>query len=124
MSEIRILSRNPANWIRETKTELHPINRNLKPDRNPFETVREYQRALNAQKIERVRAKPFVAGSKVTPTACRLLSDIRQNWIKSGVAHKMDKLDRGIWQRKNRRKKFRHMMAGSEAYQFQNQTKV
>ena len=61
MSEIRILSRNPANWIRETKTELHPINRNLKPDRNPFETVREYQRALNAQKIERVMAKPFVA---------------------------------------------------------------
>lgn len=60
MSEIRILSRDPADWMRQTKTELHPINRNLKPERNPFETVREYQRAVNAQKLERVMAKPFV----------------------------------------------------------------
>ena len=28
--EIKILSRNPSNWIRQTKTDLHPINRNLK----------------------------------------------------------------------------------------------
>ena len=27
---------------------------------NPFEVVREYQRALNATKLERVFAKPFV----------------------------------------------------------------
>jgi len=59
--EIRILSRNPSNWIRQTKTELHPIHRNIKPELNPLETVREYQRALNAQKLERVMAKPFVA---------------------------------------------------------------
>ena len=61
MSEIKILSRNPADWVRQTKIELHPIHRNLRKDRNHFETVREYQRALNAQKLERVMAKPFVA---------------------------------------------------------------
>ena len=64
--EIRILSRNPSNWIRQTKTELHPIHRNIKPERNPLETVREYQRALNAQKLERVMAKPFVAALEVS----------------------------------------------------------
>ena len=63
--EIRILSRNPSNWIRQTKTELHPIHRNIKPELNPLETVREYQRALNAQKLERVMAKPFVAALEV-----------------------------------------------------------
>lgn len=58
--EIKLLSRNPAHFIRQTKTELHPISRNVKSHVNPFEVVREYQRALNATKLERVFAKPFV----------------------------------------------------------------
>ena len=39
---------------------MHPISRNVKSHVNPFEVVREYQRALNATKLERVFAKPFV----------------------------------------------------------------
>ena len=46
--------------LKKTKTELHPISRNVKSHVNPFEVVREYQRALNATKLERVFAKPFV----------------------------------------------------------------
>ena len=42
------------------QTEFHPISRNVKSHVNPFEVVREYQRALNATKLERVFAKPFV----------------------------------------------------------------
>ena len=73
MSEIKILSRNPADWVRQTKIELHPIHRNLRKDRNHFETVREYQRALNAQKLERVMAKPFVAALEGIFTSVRVL---------------------------------------------------
>ena len=46
--------------LNKSKTELHPISRNVKSHVNPFEVVREYQRALNATKLERVFAKPFV----------------------------------------------------------------
>jgi len=60
MEDIKILSRNPSHYKRETKTELHPVHRNISKNSNPLETVREYQRALNAQKLERVMAKPFV----------------------------------------------------------------
>lgn len=35
--------------------------RNLQPENHPFERAREYTRALNAVKMERMMAKPFVA---------------------------------------------------------------
>ena len=34
--------------------------RNTDPQQHPFEAAREYTRALNATKLERVFAKPFV----------------------------------------------------------------
>lgn len=37
-----------------------PVPRNYDPDLHPFEAAREYVRALNAVKLERVFAKPFV----------------------------------------------------------------
>jgi WD40 repeat protein len=87
MSEIKILSRNPAHYIRETKTELHPVHRNLKPERNPLETVREYQRALNAQKLERVMAKPFVGALEGHTDGVSVLgrNPIKLNQIWSGA---------------------------------------
>lgn len=55
-----MLSRNPADYIRECKSDIHKVSRNVDPSLHPFESAREYTRALNAAKLERVFAKPFI----------------------------------------------------------------
>ena len=58
--KVKVLSRNPADYIRECKSDIHKIPRNIDPSLHPFEAAREYTRALNAAKLERVFAKPFI----------------------------------------------------------------
>lgn len=58
--KVKVLSRNPADYIRESKSDIHKLHRNLDPSLHPLEAPREYTRALNAVKLERVFAKPFV----------------------------------------------------------------
>ncbi|XP_055902173.1 DDB1- and CUL4-associated factor 13 [Eupeodes corollae] len=58
--KVKVISRNPDDYMRETKTDLHRIPRNYDPSQHPLESVREYVRALNATKLDRVFAKPFV----------------------------------------------------------------
>ncbi|WAR16129.1 DCA13-like protein [Mya arenaria] len=58
--KVKVLSRNPDNYIRETKRDIHKVPRNYDPSLHPFEAPREYIRALNATKLERVFAKPFL----------------------------------------------------------------
>jgi WD repeat and SOF domain-containing protein 1 len=60
-SRIKVLTRNPDRYFRETKLDIHKAPRNYDPALHPFETQREYTRALNAVKLERVFAKPFLA---------------------------------------------------------------
>ncbi|XP_064652260.1 DDB1- and CUL4-associated factor 13-like [Lineus longissimus] len=57
---VKILSRNPSEFRRETKKDIQKVPRNYDPSLHPFEAPREYTRALNAAKLERVFAKPFV----------------------------------------------------------------
>jgi len=59
--KVKVLCRNPDDYKRETKLDLHKVPRNYSPALHPFEGPREYQRALNATKLERVFAKPFLA---------------------------------------------------------------
>ncbi|XP_065651483.1 DDB1- and CUL4-associated factor 13 isoform X2 [Hydra vulgaris] len=59
--KVKVLSRNPEDYIRGTTSEINRLPRNLDPDLHPFEAAREYTRALNAAKLERVFAKPFLA---------------------------------------------------------------
>ena len=59
--KVKVLSRNPADYIRESRSDIHKLHRNLDPSLHPFEAPREYTRALNAVKLERVFAKPFVS---------------------------------------------------------------
>nr|BAA91955.1 unnamed protein product [Homo sapiens] len=59
--KVKMLSRNPDNYVRETKLDLQRVPRNYDPALHPFEVPREYVRALNATKLERVFAKPFLA---------------------------------------------------------------
>ncbi|XP_072029308.1 DDB1- and CUL4-associated factor 13-like [Amphiura filiformis] len=58
--KVKVLSRNPDDYVRETKRDIHRVPRNYNPALHPFEAPREYVRALNATKLERVFAKPFL----------------------------------------------------------------
>jgi WD repeat and SOF domain-containing protein 1 len=60
MVRVKMLKRDNADHVRETKLDIHKVARNFDPDLHPFEVVREYQRATNAVKLERVFAKPFL----------------------------------------------------------------
>jgi WD repeat and SOF domain-containing protein 1 len=57
---IRMITRRPGDFLRETKHDIHRVQRNYDPKLHPFALQREYQRALNATKLERVFAKPFI----------------------------------------------------------------
>jgi len=58
--KVKMLCRNPGDYVRETKKDIVPIQRNYDPDLHPFEIAREYTRAMNAVKIERIFARPFI----------------------------------------------------------------
>lgn len=55
-----MITRRPGDFLRETKHDIHRVQRNYDPKLHPFALQREYQRALNATKLERVFAKPFI----------------------------------------------------------------
>ncbi|KAL2717438.1 DDB1- and CUL4-associated factor 13 [Vespula squamosa] len=58
--KVKILTRNPDEYMRETKRDIHKLPRNYDPSLHPFEAAREYTRALNAVKLDRIFAKPFI----------------------------------------------------------------
>ena len=58
--KVKMLKRDPADYLRETKNDIHRVPRNFDPELHPFESNREYVRAINAAKLERVFAKPFL----------------------------------------------------------------
>lgn len=51
----------PENHLPTRAGDPTPVSRNLDPLAHPFAKARERTRALNAAKIERMFAKPFVA---------------------------------------------------------------
>ncbi|XP_014208899.1 DDB1- and CUL4-associated factor 13 isoform X1 [Copidosoma floridanum] len=58
--KVKVLSRNPSEYLRETTRDIHKVPRNYNPALHPFEAPREYTRALNAVKLDRTFAKPFI----------------------------------------------------------------
>jgi len=58
--KVKVLKRNPEDFVRETKHDIHKVHRNYSQAEHPFEAEREYQRALNSVKLDRVFAKPFL----------------------------------------------------------------
>jgi len=57
--KVKVISRDKADYTRTTKHDIQKVATNLDPKLHPLEAPREYQRALNATKLERVFAKPF-----------------------------------------------------------------
>ncbi|XP_049268702.1 DDB1- and CUL4-associated factor 13 isoform X2 [Rhipicephalus sanguineus] len=58
--KVKVLSRNPDDYLRETKHDIHKVQRNFDPSLHPFEVCREYTRALNAVKLDKIFARPFL----------------------------------------------------------------
>ncbi|XP_076297533.1 DDB1- and CUL4-associated factor 13 [Lasioglossum baleicum] len=58
--KVKVLSRNPDDYLRETSRDICKVPRNYDPALHPFEAAREYTRAANAVKLDRVFAKPFI----------------------------------------------------------------
>lgn len=74
IKNIKVISRNPDHYLRETKKDIHKVQRNYDPNLHPFEAAREYKLALNATKLERVFAKPFIGSlthSEAVSAMCR-----------------------------------------------------
>ncbi|QPG74198.1 hypothetical protein FOA43_001522 [Brettanomyces nanus] len=58
--KIKTISRSSDTYIPVRNTQQNAIPRNLNPALHPFERGREYTRALNATKLERLFAQPFI----------------------------------------------------------------
>ena len=56
-----MLCRDPSEYVRETKKDIFKMPRNYDAELHPLEVPREYTRALNSTKLERVLAKPFLS---------------------------------------------------------------
>ncbi|KII60945.1 DDB1- and CUL4-associated factor 13 [Thelohanellus kitauei] len=83
---IKVLSRNPEDFCRETVNDLNIIHRNFDSKLHPFQTPREYVRAVNAAKLDRIFARPFIlslSGHKEPVTRLRR-HPTRVSWIASG----------------------------------------
>lgn len=55
------MNRSEEDVTKERAGDIQKVHRNLDPNLHQFEKAHEYTRALNAVKLERVFAKPFVA---------------------------------------------------------------
>lgn len=58
--KIKTISRSSHDYTKERINDINKIQRNANPDVHPFERQREYTRALNATKLDKVFAKPFL----------------------------------------------------------------
>ncbi|EGG20362.1 hypothetical protein DFA_07486 [Cavenderia fasciculata] len=59
--KVKVLSRSEEKDTKETSTDIVKSHKNLDPNLHPLERPREYMRALNSVKIDKLFAKPFVA---------------------------------------------------------------
>jgi WD repeat and SOF domain-containing protein 1 len=60
MVKIKAICRDENDYKRKTNTEIEKVYRNPNPTLHPFSKAKEYIRALNAVKLEKVFAKPFL----------------------------------------------------------------
>ena len=59
--KVKVINRSEEDYTRERSQDLRKVHKNLDPSLHPFEKAVEYTRALNAAKLDRVFAKPFLA---------------------------------------------------------------
>nr|CAG4646996.1 EOG090X04WU [Megafenestra aurita]SVE92347.1 EOG090X04WU [Megafenestra aurita] len=85
--KVKVLVRNPDDYLRETKQDIHKLPRNFDPVLHPLEAPREYTRAMNAVKLSRVFAMPFIGcleGHR-DGISCIGKHPARLSWLYSGA---------------------------------------
>lgn len=60
MPKIKVLSRSLDDYVRDSAHDIQKVHRDYTPEAHPFETQREYIKALNATKLAKNFAKPFL----------------------------------------------------------------
>lgn len=86
--KIKTIARSEEDYTRERKQDVQKVQRNLDPSLHPMAKSVEYTRAVNAVKLQRVFAKPFVgalAGHSDGVTCMSKCPD-RLNCIVSGAS--------------------------------------
>jgi len=58
--KFKVISRSERDNTRDRRDDIVKVHRNADPLLHPFERAREYTRALNASKLSKVFAKPFI----------------------------------------------------------------
>jgi WD repeat and SOF domain-containing protein 1 len=59
--KIKVISRNPDHYQRETKHDIYKVPQKNGGNEDPLRHTVENTRAMDAAKLERVLAKPFIA---------------------------------------------------------------
>lgn len=49
--KVKVISRNPDEYIRETKSDIHKVQRNYDPSLHPLESAREYSAGIPIRKM-------------------------------------------------------------------------
>ena len=61
MVKIKAICRNEKHYVKQTNQEIDKVMRNPSDaNMHPFQKAREYKRALNAAKLEKVFSKPYL----------------------------------------------------------------
>ena len=69
MVKVKAICRDSNDYTRKTNTEIEKVYRNTNPKLHPFQKAREYIRAYNAVKLDKVFSKPFLFALN-QPTDC------------------------------------------------------
>eukprot|EP00899_Mesostigma_viride_P012552 jgi/Mesvir1/21298/Mv21689-RA.1 len=87
--KVKAISRLEEDFSRERKQDLQKVFRNLDPALHPFDKAHEYKRALNATKLDKVFAKPFVCAlsGHSDGVSCISTNPKRLNCVISGAAN-------------------------------------
>ncbi|RMZ57190.1 hypothetical protein APUTEX25_004024 [Auxenochlorella protothecoides] len=85
--KVKVINRSEEACTRTRSQDVLKVHRNLDPALHPFEKAKEYTRALNAAKLDRLFARPFLAAFPHTDgITCLARSPARLNCLLSGTA--------------------------------------
>ncbi len=85
--KVKVINRNEEQYTKQRSGDIGKVHRNLDPALHPFEKATEYTRAVNAAKLGRVFAKPFLASfAHEDGVTCLARNPQRLNSILSGAA--------------------------------------
>ena len=79
--KIRTISRTEESYLRKSTHDIVKVHRNRDPSIHPFEREREYTRALNAVKLDKVFAKPFVGALDGHRDGIHCMTTVRSSLI-------------------------------------------